>query len=170
MQLGINVQNNNKLVNQYENNRLKWTQIQILEISGVSCYTWDLFLRSFGWGAWEGGKVPEKSFLLSWLLECSWWLGTRRWLHVQGAVMETVCLLDIKTTFWLSWPLSILPFSASDAAYTNRKPNETAQSDVCTWRLNIHFVRRSHGVCPCSQFLRTLCRDLKTLAYTYLIF
>jgi len=35
-------------VNQYENNRLKWTQIQILEISGDSYYTWDSFLRSFG--------------------------------------------------------------------------------------------------------------------------
>lgn len=164
MQLGINVQNNNKLVNQYENNSLKLTQIQILGISGVSCYTWDSFLKSFGWGALEMGKVPEKSCLLFWLLKYSWWIETWRRLHIQGAVMDTLCLFGMKLIFWLSWPLPVLPFPASDAAYANRKPNETTQSHMCTWRLNhttICFVRRSHGAILCSQFLRILSRDWK---------
>lgn len=104
----------------------------------------DALAKVLGWGGGESAWEIPSPLLAAWMQLVA---GIWRKLHLWGAAMNRLCLFGIKPIFWVSWPLALPPFLASDAAYANGKLNNTIQSYICIWRLDHSFAEKvpQHG-------------------------
>lgn len=104
----------------------------------------DALAKVLGCGGRESAWEIPSPLLAAWMQLVAGIWGK---LHLRGAVMNRLCLLGIKTIFWLSRPLALPPFLTSDAEYTNGKLTSTIQIYIHIWRLDHNFAENvpQHG-------------------------